>query len=179
MDAQVVIAFWFEELKPADWWKKSDALDAKIAQRFAALHKQACDDKLTDWRNSSEGSLAEIILLDQFSRNIFRDQALAFEQDQQALQLAQQAITKGFDQALPAHKRAFIYMPLMHSESLSIQQQSLTLFSQVGLEANLRSAKHHKMIIQRFGRYPHRNVILGRESTAEEQEFLQQPGSSF
>lgn len=179
MHADEVLTFWFQELKPTDWWKKSHSLDVLIGERFAACHNAARYGELAHWRVSAAGRLAEIIILDQFSRNIFRDKPQAFACDAQALVLAQHAIECKADMQLIGPRRAFMYMPFMHSESTLMQQQSLLLFSQPGLEANLSSAKHHKMIIERFGRYPHRNAILGRESTAEEQQFLTEPGSSF
>jgi uncharacterized protein (DUF924 family) len=179
MNPDDVLSFWFQELKPADWWKKSHALDALITERFQATHNAACLGELEHWRGNAGGRLAEIIVLDQFSRNIYRDKPQSFASDAQALTLAQHAIAAGADQQLIGPRRAFMYMPFMHSESPLMQQQSLALFSEPGLEANLKSAQHHKMIIDRFGRYPHRNAILGRESTAEEQQFLTEPGSSF
>jgi len=134
---------------------------------------------LFDWRSNALGRLAEIIVLDQFSRNIFRDQSSAFAWDAQALVLAQEAVTAGALEQLESSQQAFLIMPYMHSESKMIHEQAIKLFSRPGLEFNLDFEKRHKVIIDRFGRYPHRNEILGRQSTAEEQEFLKQPGSAF
>ncbi len=174
-----VLAFWFEELTPAQWWRKDEALDAGIAQRFGATLAAARAAELADWRDSAGGRLAEVIVLDQFSRNVFRDRAEGFAADGMALALAQEAVRGGFDAQLAPSERAFVYMPYMHSESEKIHQDALRLFDQPGLENNLDFERRHHAIIARFGRYPHRNAILGRESSAEELAFLQQPGSSF
>lgn len=179
MDYQAVIDFWFCELKPAQWWAKDVALDRDIRQRFLEIHEQARQCELFTWRDCPEGRLAEIIVLDQFSRNIFRDQAAAFACDAQALALAQEAIAAKSDAALSAVQRSFLYMPFMHSESLVIHEQAVKLFTQNGIESNRVFELKHKAIIERFGRYPHRNAILGRESTEEELIFLRQPGSGF
>lgn len=174
-----VIQFWFTEIEPKSWWIKDEAFDLLIQQRFGKLHQQANAGELFGWRDSAEGSLAEIIILDQFSRNIFRNQAAAFASDPLALALAQTAIAKGFDKELPETKRSFLYLPFMHSESVFIHTIALQLYESLGLDRNLEFERRHKSIVDRFGRYPHRNVILGRVSTAEELTFLQQPGSSF
>ena len=130
-------------------------------------------------RASPEGQLAEILVLDQFSRNMFRDDSRAFAQDVLALVLAQEAVRSGADQSLSPTERAFLYMPYMHSESAAIHVEAVRLFDQPGLKGNLEFEHRHKAIIDRFGRYPHRNAVLGRDSTAEEREFLKQPGSGF
>lgn len=174
-----VLSFWFETLSPADWFKKSARLDITIGTRFAATHEAARLGELHDWRDDAQGRLAEIIVLDQFSRNMYRDTPQAFAQDAQALTLAQEALRAGTDEALAANQRAFLYMPFMHSESAVVHEWAMRLFDQPGLENQLKFEQRHKAIIDRFGRYPHRNQVLGRESTAEELAFLQQPGSSF
>ncbi len=174
-----ILHFWFEELEPSQWWIKDKDLDRLIYDRFAEAHEQAIRCELYAWRKTADGRLAEIIILDQFSRNMFRGSPLAFNNDPLALALAQEAKAGGFDQQLPPTKRSFIYLPFMHSESIAIHQIAEKLYSQPGLEANLEWEIKHKQIIERFGRYPHRNAILGRESTEEEIEFLSQPGSSF
>jgi uncharacterized protein (DUF924 family) len=174
-----VLNFWFNELTPQQWWAKSDELDAEIKQRFAALHTKAARCELFDWRIAAKGRLAEIIILDQFSRNIYRGTPQAFAQDSLALALAQEALTVAADKALSPVECSFLYLPFMHSESALIHQVALSLYSAPGLENNLDFEIQHKNIIDRFGRYPHRNEILGRESTADEIEFLKQPGSSF
>jgi|SRR5699024_10564158 len=174
-----VLGFWFETLSAKDWFRKDNRLDRRIHDRFAATHAAACRGELHAWREQPAGRLAEIIVLDQFSRNMFRDTPQAFAQDGLALLLAQEAIRAGADQALDARQRAFLYMPFMHSESALIHEWAMQLFSQPGLEDQLPYEVQHKKIIDRFGRYPHRNEILGRTSTAAEQEFLKQPNSSF
>ena len=174
-----VLHFWFEEVAPKDRFAKDSALDETIRERFAGVHARAAAAELYDWRQTPAGRLAEIVVLDQFSRNMFRDSAQAFAQDALALVLAQEAVACGADKALSATQRQFLYMPYMHSESLLIQEQSLVLFDALGNDLSLEYARRHHEIIARFGRYPHRNVALGRASTEEERAFLQQPGSSF
>lgn len=174
-----VIQFWFEELTPKQHWVKDPSLDKLITQRFTDLHHAAVMGELWLWRQMPAGRLAEILLLDQFSRNMFRDQAASFANDNQALVLAQEAILQKADSSLPVQQRAFLYLPFMHSESLKIHEQAMQLFDQPGMEENYKFELRHKEIIERFGRYPHRNAILGRESTQEEILFLQQPGSGF
>lgn len=174
-----VLAFWFATLTPADWWRKDASLDERIAQRFAPTLTAAKAGELFAWRDSSRGRLAEIIVLDQFSRNIFRDRPEAFSADAMALVLAQEAVRAGADQGLNAAEKAFLYMPYMHSESAIIHHDAVRLFDQPGLENNLDFERKHQVVIERFGRYPHRNAILGRVSSAEEVTFLQQPGSRF
>ncbi|MBB1291773.1 MAG: hypothetical protein ACJAVX_002872 [Pseudoalteromonas rhizosphaerae] len=173
---QVVIDYWFDELGPSGWYKKSDATDIKIRDTFSDLLIAITKGEYASWRVTALGALAEVIVLDQFSRNIYRDTPHAFSQDPQALTLAQLAIEKGFDQLLPVEQRVFFYMPFMHSESSFIHQQAMVLFK--GL-SNEDYELAHKNIIDQFGRYPHRNAILGRQSSAEEVAFLAQPGSHF
>lgn len=174
-----VIRFWFEELKPADWWKKDPELDEHIAKRFMNVHQAARACELHHWRSTPLGRLAEIIVLDQFSRNIHRDSALAFANDPIALALAQEAIGRGSDEALGQVQCSFLYMPFMHSESPAIHEWALELFTRNGIQNNLDFEITHKAIIDRFGRYPHRNHLLGRESTVAELAFLKEPNSSF
>ncbi|HAD08355.1 MAG TPA: DUF924 domain-containing protein [Porticoccaceae bacterium] len=174
-----VIHFWFDELEPAQWWRADPALDQAIARRFSALHTRAVAEKLVCWRSEALGRLAEVIVLDQFSRNLFRGSAKAFAMDAQALKLAREAVALNVPTKLTAQQKAFLYMPYMHSESSAVQTESVALYGEPGLESSLRSALQHKAIIDRFGRYPHRNAILGRASSPEELEFLTQPGSSF
>lgn len=165
-----VIRFWFEELKPEDWFKKSEALDQEMRERFEELYWKASRGELFHWRATAEGRLAEILLLDQIPRNIFRGTAQAFATDSLALVLAQEGLTQA--QELPVVQRGFFYMPFMHSESLTIHEEALRLFDQPGLEKRLKYEKMHMDILQQFGRYPHRNAILGRPSTKEEEEYL-------
>ena len=179
MNANTVIEFWFNELTPAQWWQVDTNLDADILARFSSLHLAAQQGELSEWRKTPEGSLAEIIVLDQFSRNMYRGTAQAFASDGLALALAQFAIEKGHDTQLEPLQRSFLYMPFMHSESAKIHMQALSLFTALGNENNLDFEIKHKAIIDRFGRYPHRNQILGRVSTAEEEAFLTEPNSNF
>lgn len=174
-----VIKFWFEEIEPKQRFKKDLEFDQLIKDRFGEVHARANTGLLYTWREHPLDALAEIIVLDQFSRNMYRDTPGAFASDTLALVLAQEAIRRKLDAELNASQKAFLYMPFMHSESAEIHEIALYLFDQEGLEDNYNFEVKHKEIIDRFGRYPHRNKILGRESTAEEIEFLAQPGSSF
>ncbi|MBB1074236.1 DUF924 domain-containing protein [Rhodoferax sp. 4810] len=178
-DPDAVLAFWFDEASPQQWWAKSDDFDRLIRQRFGAVHAAAAQGELFDWRASASGRLAEIIVLDQFSRNLYREQAQAFACDAMALALAQTAVALQADRELPVPRRTFLYMPYMHSESPVIHAVALSLFATPGLEGNLAFEVKHKDIIDRFGRYPHRNAALGRRSTPQELAFLATPGSSF
>lgn len=179
MTPQNILQFWFEEIDKKLWFAKNEEFDLSLHARFGKLYHQTiqCENYL--WRATAEGRLAEIIILDQFSRNMFRDKPASFAQDGLALALAQEAVARGEDQKLPPERRSFLYMPYMHSESALIHKEAVRLFSQKGLEFNMDYELMHKAIIDRFGRYPHRNKILGRESTREEVEFLQTEGSGF
>ncbi|MGB0563946.1 MAG: DUF924 family protein [Spirulinaceae cyanobacterium] len=188
--ASTVLNFWFgEPSDPAygqerpEWFRKDARFDAEIRSRFLALHQQAAHNQLKDWQAEPLSCLALVIILDQFSRNLFRGTPQSFAQDAQALAIAQAAIKQGFDQAVLPVQRWFYYLPLEHSENLSHQTQSVQRFAQLPDEpAHARTldyARRHYDVIQRFGRFPHRNAILGRESTATEVVFLNQPGSSF
>lgn len=174
-----VLNFWFSQLQPAQWWQVEPSLDALIANRFALVHQAAVAGELHPWRSNANGRLAEIVVLDQFSRNIHRGTARAFAADGMALVLAQDLVARGLDQRLPPVQRGFAYLPYMHSESVAIHQLALRLFQQPGLESNLKAELRHKAILDRFGRYPHRNAVLGRTSTPDELQFLTEPGSSF
>ena len=178
-DPAAVLHFWFDELSAAQHFAKDAALDAAIAQRFGPTLAAATRGELSGWRASTPGRLAEIVVLDQFSRNVWRDTPRAFAQDGMALVLAQEALAQGLDAQLEPAQRAFLYMPYMHSESPRVQEESVRLFTALGNPGSLHFAHAHRDIIARFGRYPHRNAALGRASTAEELAFLQQPGSSF
>jgi uncharacterized protein (DUF924 family) len=167
-----VLNFWFNELSSSDWFKSDENLDKKISLKFKSTLEEAKRGELFSWRKTAEGRLAEIILLDQFSRNIFRGTQDAFGTDTMALVLAQEMVELRLDRELTVIQRSFAYMPYMHSESLVIHQEALKLFALPGLEDNLKFEILHKEIIERFGRYPHRNQILGRASTSEEVEFL-------
>ena len=177
--ADALLQFWFEETPPARWFGVDPAFDALLAERFGALLGAARQSLLWTWRGSPRGRLAEIIVLDQFSRNIHRGSAAAFAADPLALALAQEAVAQGADQALPVTQRSFLYLPYMHSEALAVHDEALRLYDQPGLENNLAYEHKHRDILLRFGRYPHRNATLGRPSTPEELAFLRTPGSSF
>lgn len=179
MSPQDVLAFWFDELQPAQWWEVDPAVDERIRQRFSDLHAAANAAELYEWRATPDGRLAEIIVLDQFSRNIHRGTPGAFASDGMALVLAQEAVAQGVDDVLPVERVAFLYLPFMHSESAHIHVLAERLYKRPGLESNYKFELAHKVIIDRFGRYPHRNQILGRASSPEEIEFLKTPGSSF
>lgn len=190
-----ILHFWFGKdpknplSQQTKWWKKDPSFDEEIRVKFSEAVTQARAGTFESWGETANGALALIILLDQFPRNLFRGSADAFTSDKQALSVSKQAIARGLDQKLSPEKRWFLYMPLMHSESAEMQKFSLKLYqtlSQEGdatlkssLQATYDFAKRHAEIIFRFGRYPHRNAVLGRKSTAAEMEFLQQPGSSF
>ncbi|MBL4794174.1 MAG: DUF924 domain-containing protein [Pseudomonadales bacterium] len=179
MNYQEVISFWFEEVEPKKWWVKDKSFDQEIRKRFMPIHSKAIRCELYDWRKEPLGRLAEIIVLDQFTRNIFRGSPISYAFDALALALSQEAIHTKADEGLSQNQKSFLYMPFMHSESAEIHSKAVELFSAKGLENNLEFENSHKVIIDRFGRYPHRNAVLGRRSTEEEEEFLKQPGSSF
>lgn len=171
-----IIEFWFEECSPKDWFQKNDAFDQMLKDRFASIHQAATAGDLFIWRDCPEGRLAEILILDQFSRNMFRDSAQSFAYDGMALVLAQEMVARGDDQKLIQVQRTFTYMPYMHSESRIVHEEGMRLFADNGEETNLRYMKAHKDIIDQFGRYPHRNEILGRTSTEAEIEFMKNHG---
>jgi len=178
-DFAIILDFWFQQIEPKSWWVADPAFDAQIRERFITVSEQAAKAELFEWRASAKGRLAEIIVLDQFSRNVYRNTPKAFAQDPMALVLAQEAVAKGVLNELNPDERAFLLLPYMHSESRSIHVQAEHLYREWAPENNYRFEVRHKEIIDRFGRYPHRNTILNRESTIEELEFLKQPGSSF
>lgn len=190
-DARAVLDFWFgapgsaTHGKPrAEWFRKSDAFDRAIERRFAPLIESALEGGLRDWETQTQTALARILLLDQFTRNVYRDTPRAFAGDALALAAAQALVADGRDLALPPQQRAFVYLPFEHAEDPAMQDESMRLFTRLDAQAqgfggSLDYAQRHHAIIERFGRFPHRNAILGRASTAEELAFLQQPGSSF
>ena len=179
MNYKQVLDFWFDPENKEFWFSKSDEFDLELEEKFGHTLQQAMQCELWTWRETAEGRLAEIIVLDQFSRNLFRDHPASFAQDPLALSLAQEAVRLDLDQQLAPDQRCFMYMPFMHSESKIIHAQALQLFEALGNPMNLDFELKHKTIIDRFGRYPHRNQILERDSTPEEVEFLTQPNSSF
>ncbi|MFK8021876.1 MAG: DUF924 family protein [Pseudomonadales bacterium] len=179
VEAKDILRFWFEELHPSDWFQSSPELDSEISRRFFLILQAAAACELAAWRESIDGRLAEIIVLDQFSRNVFRDDPRAYYQDPLALALAQEAVAADLHLELQGSRRAFLLMPYMHSESLIIHEVALELFAAPGMEGNLRSEKQHFELLQRFGRYPRRNKALGRSNTADEVVYLSNTSGHF
>lgn len=176
-NGDAVLHFWFEETKPYQWFRRDDAFDLAIKTRFGALHDAAKAGRLDVWRAHPVYSLSLIIILDQFSRNLYRDTPQAFAQDPQALDVAREALSRRFDRLVNDQRRAFFYMPFMHAEDLSVQEESVALFkAQLPRTNNLPFAIEHRNIVKRFGRFPHRNKTLGRKSTPEEIAFLKAGG---
>jgi uncharacterized protein (DUF924 family) len=190
-EAQAVLDFWFgapgsptSGLSRPEWWRKDAAFDAEIRARFGALIERALRGELESWAATPQGALAQVLLLDQFTRNAFRDTARAFAGDARALAAAQAMVGRRQDEALPPEQRAFAYMPYEHAEGLAAQDEAVRLFGRLAALSpthtdQLGYARRHRAIVERFGRFPHRNRILGRRSTAEEEAFLQEPGSGF
>jgi uncharacterized protein (DUF924 family) len=176
--ADDVIQFWFG-LKQDDWFVGSPALDAQIRDRFGATHAAVASGETFGWRATAEGRLAEILVLDQFSRNIFRGSGKAFTFDGIALVLSQEAVSRGVDQELEGPRKTFLYMPYMHSESPVVHEEAMRLFTALGDENVLKYERAHFEVIKRFGRYPRRNGPLGRESTAEELEYIAKNAGPF
>lgn len=178
---QEILHFWFDETPPALWFQKNEEFDQQIKDRFLAAYKLAADGLCDPWRDSAEGCLALCLVLDQFPRNMFRNQPAAFATDNRALNIARFAIARGFDQTLSVTRRRFLYLPFEHSEDLADQQRALALFKAMEAQDPLAYdyAVRHYDVIARFGRFPHRNAILGRENTPAEEEYLAQPGAGF
>ena len=170
-----VIAFW-QSAGPDKWFKKSDAFDADIRMRFLATHEAAAAGRLAEWEATPEGALALVIVLDQFPRNMFRGDARTFAADPVARAIADRAIAKGFDAKVPTELRNFFYLPFEHSETLADQERCVALNRANGSADDLKWAELHADIIRRFGRFPHRNAVLGRASTADELAFLDSGG---
>ncbi|MGJ3253440.1 MAG: DUF924 family protein [Elainellaceae cyanobacterium] len=193
VQASDVLEFWFGKPSSEDaeyeqrrklWFRKRETVDQEIQKRFGATYDRAASGQLDDWKKSPAGCLALVIVLDQFPRNMFRNDPKAFATDEKALAISQWAIARHFDQDLTPIRRLFLYLPFEHSEQLTHQNQSVEYFARLLDEAPELSdtysyAIRHRQVIERFGRFPHRNSILGRDSTPEEREFLKQPGSSF
>ena len=173
-----VLSFWFEELSPEQWFAQDPILDATVSHRFGELYERLTTEGPGDWEGTAEGALAAVIVFDQFPRNIYRASPRAFASDSQALAVAERAISRGQDQEVGPDRRLFLYMPFQHSEDPEVQARSVALFADLGDPRSLEHARHHCAIIDRFGRFPSRNAILGRESTAEEAAFLEERGIS-
>lgn len=178
-EARQVLAFWFEEIERERWFRSDPAFDATIRERFGLLLERAARVELASFRGDAEGRLAEVLVLDQFSRNVYRGTPRAFAQDPLALALAQEAVAQGAHLELPPRRRGFLLLPYMHSESAVVHVEAERLYRAHGSPEELDYELAHKRIVDRFGRYPHRNAILGRVSTPEEVAFLAEPGSSF
>jgi len=174
-----LLHFWFEILTPKDWYRPSERVDADIERRFRDTYDALKDGVPEGWLSTPRGVLAAILVLDQLPRNLFRGSRQAFATDAQALALAKRALAEGMDERLPPKRRAFLYLPFQHSEEAADQARSVGLFMALGNPVNLDYAIRHQDVVKRFGRFPHRNKVLGRESTPEEEAFLKQPGSSF
>ncbi len=173
-DLQAILNFWFTPPMNQHWFSSTEEIDTEIRNRFEGLWKRAMAAELEEWRNSPAGCVALAVILDQFPLNMFRGKPDSFASEEQAVTVSRHAIEMGFDLRVAAPMRLFLYMPLMHSESLDDQDLSVTKFaeSEAELGDSLRFARHHRGLIERFGRFPHRNVILGRESSQEEQTYL-------
>ena len=173
--ADEIVSFW-RAAGPDRWFNKDASFDEEIRQRFLDSHEAAASGELTDWEQSAQGALALLILLDQFPRNMFRGDARAFATDPLARAVAAGAIVRGFDSQIPAEMRGFFYLPFQHSEDLADQERSIAFYKAIGDVENLKWAELHADIIRRFGRFPHRNAVLGRTTTPEEQAFLDSGG---
>ena len=174
-----IITFWFEEISPEQWFKKDKEFDVMLLERAGTTVRKALNGQLDRWSKTSTGSVSLVILLDQFTRNIFRDTPKAFSGDEMALVLSQKSINSKWFSELSMMYKQFLLMPMMHSEDISIQEKSLPLFRQHTNRQTYEFAVKHRSIIAKFGRFPHRNRILNRNSTQSELEFLKLPGSRF
>lgn len=167
-----LLAFWFSESVKKLWFNSTPEFDAQLKEKYLDLVERAERGELDSWATEARGALALVIILDQLPLNIFRQQARSFATESNAQKIAAQAVDKNLDQQLSDEQKAFMYLPFMHSEDLALQDKSVELFEKAGLNENLRYAKHHRELIRRFGRFPHRNKILGRESSPEEIDYL-------
>ena len=176
---RAVLDFWLLQISPKKWFSCDDALDEQICIKFSALHAAAVVGALKSWRETPQGCLGEIILLDQFSRNLYRDDSRAFASGGQAREIMALALAQGFDAGMSVDEKRFLYMPLQHSKNVADQVRSIEMFRALEDEKTFEYTLRHQEIIARFGRFPHRNSVLGRNSTAEEIAFLKEPNSSF
>jgi uncharacterized protein (DUF924 family) len=170
-----VLAFWFAPAAAKRWFRSTPAFDAELRSRFEALWQTARDGGLAPWEQTPAGALALVIVLDQLPLNMYRDQPVGYSTEAAAREVAARAIARGFDAGLDDRQKAFLYLPFMHSEELADQDRAVGLFESAGLTDNLKWARHHRDIVRRFGRFPHRNAILGRESSAAELAWLASP----
>jgi len=171
-EAVSLLDFWLDEIGPKRWYAQDDALDATIRERFEPLWRKARGNKLGGWAETPRGALALLILLDQFPRNMFRGEGLAFSTDKRALRIAKQAVAEGHDLEIAIPERQFFYLPYMHSEDLTDQHACVALIAERGPQGNLFHARAHRAVIERFGRFPYRNAALGRENTPAEQAYI-------
>jgi uncharacterized protein (DUF924 family) len=171
-NAQEIIEFWFSPRVEKLWFHSTPAFDNELREHYAATYAAACRDELDDWQANALGALALVILFDQIPLNIFRGQPQSFATEARARAVAEKAIARGFDTQLTDPQKGFMYLPYMHSENLTDQDRSVALYTRAGLANHLRFANHHREIVRRFGRFPHRNAILGRQSTPEELAWL-------
>ncbi len=176
---EAILEFWFTAEAEALWFKTDAGFDQAIRDRFRADHEAAAAGDLAGWESDTQGALALVILLDQLPRNMFRDRARAFATDDAALAVAERAIDRGFDRALPPTRRPFLFLPFQHAESITQQRRSVDLFRRLGDPEKLDYAERHLRVIERFGRFPHRNQILGRAGTPDEEAFLAGPNAPF
>ena len=174
-----ILDLWFSPRARERWFAKDEAFDREIAGRFGDAWRRVAGGDLDGWPRSADGVLALVILLDQFPRNMFRDDARAFATDEAARAFAAEALAHGIHAELTPEEQRFLYMPFMHSEDVADQRRCVALFDRAGDANSLDFARQHLAIVERFGRFPHRNAVLGRESTADEAAFLREPGSSF
>ncbi len=177
--AEEVLGFWFEGLMPEQWFAKSDELDREIGTRFESLRREVLESSAAGWRDDPRTLLAAVILLDQFSRNVHRGTPQAFAADPLAQELASLAVERGWDRDMTPEQRQFLYLPFEHAESRELQAVSLSCYGALGQEEALEYARQHAEVIARYGRFPSRNAALGRESTAEEMEYLAKPGAGW
>ncbi|MDX2265638.1 MAG: DUF924 family protein [Hyphomicrobiales bacterium] len=177
--ADDVLNFWFSSTARDNWFAKNPRFDEEIRARFANAHSAARLGRFAHWRASAEGALALVLIFDQFPRNMYRGAADAYATDDLALEIARDTITAGQDAQLSEEERGFLYMPYMHSEDLAVQDVGLRLYGELGHKERLDYMWRHHAVISQFGRFPHRNAVLGRQSTPEELAFLATPGSSF
>ncbi|MDH3229536.1 MAG: DUF924 domain-containing protein [Alphaproteobacteria bacterium] len=178
-EAETVLGFWFNETERENWFRKDDAFDEAVRRRFAEVYRRAAAGQLDEWRDTPRGCVALVIVLDQFPRNMFRGDARSFATDAAARTVLRHALDGGFDRGLTVPEKQFLYMPLQHSEDAADQALSVELNAATGDADLLKWAEAHQRIVGRFGRFPHRNKMLGRETTPEEAEFLKEKGSSF
>jgi uncharacterized protein (DUF924 family) len=175
MSPKAVLDFWFSATAASRWFRSTEAFDTDIRRRFSTTWEAARAGRLNAWGQSARGCLALVVVLDQLPLNMFRGQPASFATEAQARAVAERAIAQGWDQQLDDRGKQFLYLPFMHSEHLADQDRSVALFEAAGLRDNLRWARHHREIVRRFGRFPHRNAILGRTSTTDEQAWLASP----